>query len=122
MEIDPSTGYEVALTVRAYNDLHSRINRSDIDGFNGTSNNHVTPKVEQDNDQWRLLAKCRGEDTKIFYDKYRASLARAICKECIVRQDCLDYSISNDEKFGIWGGVSERSRRRMILDKNRNKN
>lgn len=46
----------------------------------------------------------RGEDT---------TQAKAICAECSVRQECLDYAVRNGEKFGIWGGTSERERRNI---------
>ena len=32
---------------------------------------------------------------------------------CVVREDCLEYALANGEKFGIWGGMSERERRRI---------
>jgi len=36
-----------------------------------------------------------------------------VCKGCEVREQCLDYALANGEKFGIWGGLSERERRRL---------
>ncbi|MDQ6659189.1 MAG: WhiB family transcriptional regulator, partial [Actinomycetota bacterium] len=36
-----------------------------------------------------------------------------ICTGCEVRSECLSYALSNDERFGIWGGLSERERRRL---------
>jgi WhiB family redox-sensing transcriptional regulator len=36
-----------------------------------------------------------------------------VCRGCEVRQQCLDYALANGEKFGIWGGLSERERRRL---------
>jgi WhiB family transcriptional regulator, redox-sensing transcriptional regulator len=46
----------------------------------------------------------RGESTKA---------ARALCSGCPVRADCLEYAIANREQFGIWGGTSERERRKL---------
>ena len=39
--------------------------------------------------------------------------AKEVCRGCIVREDCLEYALLNGEKFGIWGGMSERERRRI---------
>jgi WhiB family redox-sensing transcriptional regulator len=36
-----------------------------------------------------------------------------VCRGCVVREECLEYALSNGEKFGIWGGMSERERRRL---------
>ncbi len=39
--------------------------------------------------------------------------AKRICLGCEVRDECLEYALANDERFGIWGGLSERERRRL---------
>ena len=39
--------------------------------------------------------------------------AKLICEFCPVKQECLDYAIENGEKHGVWGGLSERERRRL---------
>jgi WhiB family redox-sensing transcriptional regulator len=64
---------------------------------------------------WQDYANCRGADADLFFPERGASTRRAksICKACDVRIDCLEYAIVNGEKFGIWGGMSERERRRV---------
>ncbi|MHB8190534.1 MAG: WhiB family transcriptional regulator [Ferrimicrobium sp.] len=64
---------------------------------------------------WHMLASCRGRDPRVFFPERGATgtSARAICLSCLVREQCLDYAIRNDERFGIWGGFSERERRRI---------
>lgn len=37
--------------------------------------------------------------------------AKAVCAKCLLRRQCLEYALSHDERFGIWGGLSERERR-----------
>jgi WhiB family redox-sensing transcriptional regulator len=51
----------------------------------------------------------------LFFPERGASTrkAKAICNACEVKAECLDYAIVNGEKFGIWGGMSERERRRV---------
>lgn len=42
--------------------------------------------------------------------------AKAICAECPVQRECLDYALANGERFGVWGNTSERERRRMLKE------
>ncbi len=64
---------------------------------------------------WQDMANCRGGDADLFFPERGASTrtAKAICRECIVREECLEFAIVNSEKFGIWGGLSERERRKI---------
>ena len=39
--------------------------------------------------------------------------AKRVCLTCDVRNECLEYALQNDERFGIWGGLSERERRKL---------
>jgi WhiB family redox-sensing transcriptional regulator len=63
---------------------------------------------------WQDLAECKTVDTSLFFPERGASTkeAKAICSDCIVREDCLEYALAH-EKHGIWGGMSERERRRV---------
>ncbi len=64
---------------------------------------------------WQRLANCLGVDPDLFFPERGASTreAKEVCKGCVVRNECLDYALANGEKFGIWGGLSERERRRV---------
>ncbi|HEX5630097.1 MAG TPA: WhiB family transcriptional regulator [Acidimicrobiia bacterium] len=64
---------------------------------------------------WQDGANCRGGNADLFFPERGASTrsAKAICRECSVRAECLEFAISTGEKFGIWGGMSERERRRV---------
>jgi WhiB family redox-sensing transcriptional regulator len=61
------------------------------------------------------MARCVEVDPEIFFPERGGSskAARAVCSECSVRQECLLYALTNREQFGIWGGTSERERRRL---------
>ena len=65
---------------------------------------------------WRQRAACRGIDPDIFYpaSEEEADEAKAICAQCPVREACLEYALANRERDGVWGGATERERRRMI--------
>ena len=64
---------------------------------------------------WMSLAECKGMDPDLFFPERGASTreAKEVCRGCVVREDCLEYALANGEKFGIWGGLSERERRRL---------
>lgn len=64
---------------------------------------------------WQSRANCLGVDPDLFFPERGSSTreAKEVCRGCVVREDCLDYAIANGEKFGIWGGMSERERRRV---------
>ena len=64
---------------------------------------------------WQDYANCRGADADLFFPERGASTrkAKSICAVCQVRVDCLEFAVVNSEKFGIWGGLSERERRKI---------
>lgn len=65
---------------------------------------------------WRQRAACRGVDPDIFYpaSDEDADEAKGICGVCPVREACLEYALVNRERDGVWGGATERERRRLI--------
>ena len=65
--------------------------------------------------EWQSRANCMGVDPDLFFPERGASTreAKEVCRGCVVREDCLEYALANGEKFGIWGGMSERERRRV---------
>jgi WhiB family redox-sensing transcriptional regulator len=64
---------------------------------------------------WQRQANCMGVDPDLFFPERGASTreAKEVCRGCVVREDCLEYALANGEKFGIWGGLSERERRKI---------
>src|SRR5688572_17512632 len=64
---------------------------------------------------WQRDALCAHyPDVNFFVDRGESTVAaKAICRLCPVRAECLDFAVSNGEKFGIWGGTSERERRHL---------
>ena len=69
----------------------------------------------QEDRGWQARANCMGVDPDLFFPERGASTreAKEVCRGCVVRDDCLEYALENGEKFGIWGGMSERERRRL---------
>lgn len=64
---------------------------------------------------WTKRPQCRGEDPALFFPSVgaNAAKARAICSLCPVRPECLAYALADPESAGVWGGISERERRKL---------
>lgn len=69
---------------------------------------------------WHDRAACSGESGMLFYPPSRPerkparlrreSRALAVCERCPVRDDCLRHAVDNNERYGIWGGLTDRER------------
>lgn len=64
---------------------------------------------------WQEQAKCLGEDPDIFFPERGSpgDSAKRVCVNCPVRIECLEYALANSERYGIWGGLTERERTRL---------
>lgn len=64
---------------------------------------------------WQADSLCAQTDPEAFFPEKGGSTreAKKICTSCEVRSQCLEYALQNDERFGIWGGLSERERRKL---------
>ena len=64
---------------------------------------------------WQEQALCAQTDPEAFFPEKGGSTreAKRICVGCEVKGECLEYALGQDERFGIWGGLSERERRRL---------
>jgi WhiB family redox-sensing transcriptional regulator len=75
-------------------------------------------EIEPEDDgalSWQSDALCAQTDPEAFFPEKGGSTrdAKRICTSCDVRAQCLEYALQNDERFGIWGGLSERERRKL---------
>jgi WhiB family redox-sensing transcriptional regulator len=70
---------------------------------------------EPEHEEWQDRALCAETDPEAFFPEKGGSTreAKRICSGCEVRAECLEYALAHDERFGIWGGLSERERRRV---------
>ncbi len=68
------------------------------------------------NESWMAYGRCVEESPDIFFpsDGLGVEKAKKICQECLVKEACLAYALCNRIKHGVWGGSSERQRRRML--------
>jgi len=75
---------------------------------------------------WQWRAACRGDDAGLFFGpshlearderEARERRAKSICAICPVRIECLEYALRTKEPHGIWGGLNELERRRLVRD------
>ncbi len=74
----------------------------------------IARRPEQDT-SWQDDGLCAQADPEAFFPEKGGSTkqAKSICKRCPVTDECLQYALDNDERFGIWGGLSERERRNL---------
>jgi WhiB family redox-sensing transcriptional regulator len=73
---------------------------------------------------WRAGAECQTDNAAYFYapshferkpeKDLREGIARALCRKCKVREQCLKYSLDVAESHGIWGGLNELERKRLL--------
>lgn len=73
---------------------------------------------------WQERGICNQTDPEVFFpnkggDATLIAAAKRVCMSCEVRVQCLDYALDNDERFGVWGGLTERQRRRINRDRRR---
>ena len=70
--------------------------------------------MEQDN--WMAEGNCASREPSTFFpsDGVGVEVARRICSDCPVQEPCLEYALTNRIDHGVWGGCSERERRRII--------
>ena len=73
------------------------------------------PSNDEDPLAWQTDSLCAQTDPEAFFPEKGGSTrdAKKICSSCEVRAHCLEYALENDERFGIWGGLSERERRKL---------
>jgi len=69
---------------------------------------------------WRAQAACRDLPTDLFFPvghgpraQTQARLAKQVCADCQVREDCLDYALGTNARYGVFGGVDEEERRQL---------
>lgn len=72
-------------------------------------------RAEESALSWQADSLCSQTDPEAFFPEKGGSTrdAKKICSSCEVRAQCLEYALQNDERFGIWGGLSERERRKL---------
>jgi WhiB family redox-sensing transcriptional regulator len=80
----------------------------------GAGRHKSSPKVTDLDPRDNDTALCAQTDPEIFFPEKGGSTraAKQICRGCELRAQCLTYAVENDERYGIWGGLSERERRR----------
>jgi WhiB family redox-sensing transcriptional regulator len=89
-------------------------------------NNEKLPKPLIEYYEWQERGKCRGEDPELFFlpsnvrmsnkDRLIAK-AKAVCVECPVISECLQFALDAEEQYGVWGGLSVEERNIILRRK-----
>ena len=74
-----------------------------------------TKEVPMDT-KWMAIGNCANENPDIFFpsDGAGVEVAKRVCEGCPSQRSCLEYALRNRIDHGVWGGCSERQRRRML--------
>ena len=64
-------------------------------------------------EHWQNFAACRGLDPEVFFDK-STTYAKSVCVPCSVRSECLEDALRMNSSFGVWGGLTEGERRKIL--------
>ena len=81
-----------------------------------TSHSLPSDLLDLDERPWAAYAACRAADADLFFSSVETDVAAAlkICAGCPVREECLDWALETRVRYGVWGGATERERRRML--------
>jgi len=70
--------------------------------------------------EWRQMSACRDSEPSLFFPVGTTgpalddiAAAKAICAQCSVREECLQYALESNQEAGVWGGYAEDERRRL---------
>ncbi|GAA1489935.1 WhiB family redox-sensing transcriptional regulator [Brachybacterium sacelli] len=99
-------------------DARAELSLIDLAGQDADDTGMSWQDVEEIDDvemSWQERALCAQTDPEAFFPEKGGSTreAKKVCVSCEVRAECLEYALENDERFGIWGGLSERERRKL---------
>ena len=80
----------------------------------------LTLPVTMENDDWRVDSACRDTDPDLFFPVgttgpaiEQIDSAKAVCGECLVQAECLEFALTTNQDSGVWGGTSEEERRKL---------
>ena len=75
-----------------------------------------TPEFIELDMSWHVDALCAETDPEVFFPEKGQSTkpAKGVCRRCTVRAECLDYALGTRQRFGVWAGLSERERRKLL--------
>ena len=77
------------------------------------------PTIEGTASAWMSRGACAQSDPNVFFphDGVGVEIAKAICSDCRIPVPCLEYALAHRIEHGVWGGCSERQRRRILRDR-----
>jgi len=75
--------------------------------------------LDPDPDSWKNQALCAQTDPELFFPEKGGSTreAKQVCSRCEVRTECLEEALATNERYGIWGGLCERERHALMIER-----
>jgi WhiB family redox-sensing transcriptional regulator len=86
-----------------------------MDHLNPSGRRQLARDLSMKPPEWQERSLCSQTDPEAFFPEKGGSTreAKRICSRCEVKAECLEYALGHDERFGIWGGLSDRERRKL---------
>ena len=83
--------------------------------------NDFLAELAGEEQRWQTRALCAQVDHEMWYPEKGGATkdAKRICGMCPVREECLEYALAREERYGVWGGKSERERRKIMRERRR---
>lgn len=79
--------------------------------------------LEVTSEEWMQRGECNGMNPDLFFptvgENKAVAAAKKVCAQCDVREECLEYALQTRQMHGIWGGLSEKERRRIRQQRSR---
>jgi WhiB family redox-sensing transcriptional regulator len=91
---------------------HTQENNMGVSALRNYASSDMDSATAPEDESWKELALCAQTDPEAFFPDNGSSVrdAKRICLSCGVQDRCLDYALTNEESYGVWGGLSERER------------
>jgi WhiB family redox-sensing transcriptional regulator len=109
-------GEDLTAIAAEYRVPHSAlVSRFSLYGYSPTGESLAVRTVAAGRPDWMLQGDCARTDPEAFFPEVGGSTRRAkdICRGCDVQEQCLNYALDNNERWGIWGGTSEKDRQQL---------
>lgn len=110
---------EDVIAVKTFRQIIEELKGPDYFKVERDDNEQITIPTALINDtDWHANGLCSQTDPEAFFPEKGGSTreAKKVCKGCDVRPECLEEAMQSEDRFGIWGGLSERERRRLNKD------
>lgn len=102
-------------TVRDYAETRTKASETGLANLDPNERRELLKQIREGHDDWALAAACKGTNTnKLYVEGAAQNKEKLICRPCPVRTECLAEALDNKIESGVWGGMTERERRKIL--------